>query len=89
MYTCPEKPDYIDIKGLQVVRRDCAPFVKDISKDILNTLMYEKNVQKAMDQAKDIGQRLLDGEIPLEQLVVRSAYQSKNGKSKETSGISY
>ena len=82
MYTCPEKPDYIDIKGLQVVRRDCAPFVKDISKDILHTLMYEKNVQKAMDQAKDIGQRLLDGEIPLEQLVVsksmRKDYKNKN-----------
>lgn len=82
MYTKPEAPDYIDIKGLQVVRRDCAPFVKDISKDILNTLMYEKNVNKAMEQAKSIGQRLLDGKIPVDQLVVSKTLRKdyKNNK---------
>ena len=82
MYTSPDKPDYIDIKGLQLVRRDCAPFVKDISRNILDTIMYEKDVHKAMEQAKQIGQRLLDGKIPIEQLVVsksmRKDYKNKN-----------
>tara|TARA_Y100000389_G_scaffold164614_1_gene168418 strand:- start:14705 stop:17503 length:2799 start_codon:yes stop_codon:yes gene_type:complete len=82
MYTSPEKPDYIDIKGLQVVRRDCAPFVKDISRNILDTIMYEKDVHKAMEQAKQLGQRLLDGKLPIDQLVVsksmRKDYKNKN-----------
>ena len=31
MWTKPEKPDYIDVKGLQLVRRDNAPIVKKVS----------------------------------------------------------
>ena len=82
MYTKPSKPDYIDIKGLQVVRRDCAPFVKDISKNILDTIMYEKDVDKAMQQAKDIGQRLLNNEIPIDELIVSKSMRKgyKNDK---------
>jgi len=35
MYTKPDAPDYIDIKGLQVVRRDSPPIVKKVSTEIL------------------------------------------------------
>lgn len=82
MYTNPSKPDYIDIKGLQVVRRDCPPFVKDISKNILHTIMYDKDVNKAMQQAQALGQRLLNNEIPMDQLIVSKSMRKdyKNDK---------
>ena len=39
MYTTPEKPDKIDIKGLQVVRRDNSQLQRDILRSLIKTMV--------------------------------------------------
>lgn len=70
MYTKPEKPDYIDAKGIQLVRRDNCPLVRKISKEILNLIMYEKDIEKAKKITQEYIRKLEHNEIPIEDLVV-------------------
>ena len=70
MYTKPEKPDYIDAKGIQLVRRDNCPYVKQISTRVLNTIMYELDTNKAVDMVKEAASYLLDRKVPIRDLVV-------------------
>lgn len=82
MYTKPEKPDYIDAKGIQLVRRDNAPFVKDISKKVLHKIMYDMDIEGAMDMVKVIAKDLLYNKINIKDLVVsksmRDTYKNRN-----------
>jgi DNA polymerase elongation subunit (family B) len=41
MYTRADKPDRIDIKGLQVVRRDNSQLARDIMKELINAMIQE------------------------------------------------
>lgn len=70
MYTNPEKPDYIDAKGIQLVRRDNPDFVKNVCKTVLHMIMYERKVFEAMEYAQECGQQLLDGKIPVQDLIL-------------------
>ena len=48
----PDKPDYVDVKGLQLVRRDSSPIVKTASNAILDVLMQEHDTVKALGVAR-------------------------------------
>jgi DNA polymerase delta subunit 1 len=70
MYTKPDKPDYIDTKGIQLVRRDNCPLVKDVSTDILNAIMHDKNPDAALVVARQHIARVLAGGVPIDKFVV-------------------
>lgn len=82
MFTNPGKPDYIDAKGIQLVRRDNAEFVRDISKKVLHMIMYDRAIIEAMEYVKQEAQHLLDGDIPIEKMIVskslRKDYKNVN-----------
>lgn len=82
MYTKPEKPDYIDAKGIQLVRRDNAPFVKDISSKVLNKIMYEFDIDGAMCMVQEIAKDLLYNKIDIKDLIVSKSmkdnYKNEN-----------
>lgn len=82
MYTRPEKPDYIDAKGIQLVRRDNASFVREISKKVLDMIMYKQEIVEAIQYVQEEAQRLLDHKVPIEQLIVsksmRKNYKNNN-----------
>lgn len=84
MFTRPESPDYIDVKGLQLVRRDNAPIVKQVSQSILDSVMYDKSVDKALVSTKDCIVRMLSGEFPMESFIVskslRGSYANPNSQ---------
>ena len=80
MYTRPEKPEYIDAKGIQLVRRDNASFVREISKKVLDMIMYKQEIVEAIQYVQQEAQRLLDHKVPIEQLIV-SKYMRKNYKN--------
>jgi DNA polymerase delta subunit 1 len=70
MYTNPDSPDYIDAKGIQLVRRDNCPFVKQVCKSVLNTIMYEQDLEKAISVSQQAGSQLLSGQVEIDDLVV-------------------
>lgn len=84
MYTRPEAPDYIDVKGLQLVRRDNAPIVKTVSQAILHALMYDRSPDAAIRIAQDAILRVLRKQEPLDSFVVskslRGSYANPNAQ---------
>jgi DNA polymerase delta subunit 1 len=82
MYTRPERPDYIDVKGIQLVRRDSCPLVKDVSNAVLHAIMYEKSTDAALEAARQHIAAVLAGELPVDKFVVSKSLRSdyKNDK---------
>ena len=69
-YEVPEKPKGIDCKGIQVVRRDNCPLVKDICNPVLDKIMYDKDIPGAEKIAADGVKKLLENKVPIEKLVL-------------------
>lgn len=82
MYTTPDKPDYIDTKGIQLVRRDSCPLVKHVSNAVLHAIMHDKDTAAALDAARQHIRRVLSGDFPVDNFVVSKALRSdyKNDK---------
>lgn len=59
----PDKADYVDIKGLSLVRRDSAPIARRVSQSILDCLMERQNAEEAVDIAKRAVMEVLEGRI--------------------------
>jgi DNA polymerase delta subunit 1 len=64
------KMDCIDVKGLQLVRRDNIPFVREVSKEILDVILESKNPDGARKVARDRAVELLDGRVSMEKLTL-------------------
>lgn len=56
----PDKFDYIDVKGLSLVRRDAAPIVKEASNAVLNVLMHAQDTDLAVQTAREHIERVMD-----------------------------
>lgn len=82
MYTKPEAPDYVDTKGIQLVRRDSCPLVKEVSTAVLDAIMYLKDRDAALAVAREHVVRLLSGRCPVDKFVISKALRGdyKNDK---------
>jgi DNA polymerase delta subunit 1 len=74
--------DYIDVKGLQVVRRDNTPFVREVCKELLDVILESNNPEGAKKVAHDRAVELLNGRVPMEKLILSQkladSYKSQN-----------
>jgi DNA polymerase delta subunit 1 len=74
--------DYIDVKGLQLVRRDNIPFVREVCKELLDVILESKNPEGAKQVAHSRAVELLDGRVPMEKLILSQkladTYKSTN-----------
>lgn len=77
LYTAPDAPDAMDVKGLQLVRRDNAPIVKTVSSDILESIMRDKSRDLAVDVAKRHVLMLLANRHALESYITSKALRSE------------
>jgi DNA polymerase elongation subunit (family B) len=68
--------------GIVLKRRDNAPIVKDIYGGIIDILMKEQNIQKAIDFLKFSLQNLVDEKVSMDKLIItkslRSGYKNPN-----------
>lgn len=82
MYTKPEAPEKIDVKGIQVVRRDSCPLVKDVSNAVLDSIMYGKDPDAAKQAARSHLVKVLSGGCPIDKFVVSKTLRNdyKNDK---------
>ena len=60
----------IDIKGLQVVRRDSCPYVRDTLKSLLDLMLNSSDPTPVIDFARDAARKLMAGEVPTEKLLM-------------------
>ena len=83
MYTNPHKPDYIDTKGIQLVRRDSCPLVKEVSTAVLDAIMHRKDTEAALDAARQHIRDVLSGAHPMEKFVVSKALRGDYKNTKQ------
>jgi len=71
----------LDYKGISLVRRDSCKFVQDVSKEVLEKILFDRSPQGALEAAAASVKRLLDGDVPMEALTLTRALRShyKNG----------
>jgi DNA polymerase delta subunit 1 len=62
--------DYIDIKGLQVVRRDNTPHVREVCKELLDVVLDAPDTGPPKELAKERAIELLSGDVPNEKLIL-------------------
>jgi DNA polymerase delta subunit 1 len=70
-WTKPEKHNgEIEAKGVELVRRDNCPYVKETLDAVLTPIMFENNLNKGKEQAEIYIDRLLNGEVPIKKLIL-------------------
>ena len=62
--------DYIDIKGLQVVRRDNTPHVREVCKELLDVVLDAPDVGPPKELARKRAMELLNGEVSNDKLIL-------------------
>ena len=60
----------IDVKGLQVVRRDSCPYVRETLKKLLDLILESSDPRPAIDLARDRARELMGGVVPAERLLM-------------------
>jgi DNA polymerase delta subunit 1 len=62
--------DYIDIKGLQVVRRDNTPHVREVCKELLDVVLTSNDTGPPKELAQKRANELLSGQVPNDKLIL-------------------
>ncbi len=70
LWTNPLMYDKLDAKGLETVRRDNCLLVRRMVDNILKLILIERNVQGAIDYAKNIISELLQNKLDISMLVI-------------------
>ena len=60
----------IDIKGLQVVRRDSCPFVRETLKTLLDMMLESSDPRPVIAFARQASEQLSTGKVPVEKLMM-------------------
>ena len=62
--------DKIDMKGIETVRRDWCPLVTETMMRVIEILLKEADVEKAVSYVREVLEKLKRGEIPIEKLTI-------------------
>ena len=67
----------IDIKGLQVVRRDSCPYVRETLKSLLNMVLDSSDPTPVIAFAREEARKLMSGDVPPEKLLMSKQLASE------------
>ena len=74
--------DYIDVKGLQLVRRDNTPYMREVCKELLDVILESNDTTTPKALALQRAVELLGGSVPNEKLILSQqlgdSYKSDN-----------
>ena len=60
----------IDVKGLQVVRRDSCPYVRETLKTLLGQILESSDPRPVIETAREAARNLMQGKVPMEKLLM-------------------
>ena len=81
--------DYVDVKGLQLVRRDNTPHMREVCKELLDVVLTSGDPGPPKKLARERANELLSGGIPHEKLILSQSLSDSykvGGKSVSISG---
>ncbi len=67
----------IDMKGIETVRRDWPSVVSDTMEEVINIILKEGDINKAIKHVKTVIKRIADRDVPLEELQVVKSITKK------------
>jgi DNA polymerase delta subunit 1 len=67
----------IDVKGLQVVRRDSCPFVRETLKKLLEMVLESSDPNPVIMAAREAAKTLIQGKVPIEKLLMSKQLASE------------
>ena len=74
--------DYIDVKGLQLVRRDNTPHMREVCKELLDVVLESSDTGPPKALALQRAIELIEGDVPNEKLILSQglsdSYKSQN-----------
>ena len=76
-YTKADKPDKIDKKGLETVRRDNCLLIREMLEKIINLILWENDKNEAIRYIKNIVSDLFQNKIDISKLVISKALTKK------------
>lgn len=82
-WTNPHKPDKMDTKGIETVRRDNCRLVQNVITKVLDYMLEDRDVEKAQRFVKQTIADLLQNRVDLSQLVITKAYSKLDYASKQ------
>jgi len=80
LWTKPSKYDYMDAKGIETIRRDNCPLVKNVIQTCLNLILVERNIPAAVEYTKQVISDLLCNRLDLSLLVITKALSRKSSE---------
>ena len=74
--------EYIDVKGLQLVRRDNTPYMREVCKELLDVILESSDTAAPKALALQRAVELLEGDVPNDKLILSQqlgdSYKSQN-----------
>ena len=67
----------IDVKGLQVVRRDSCPYVRETLKGLLSQVLDSSDPNPVIATAREAAKNLMQGKVPIEKLMMSKQLASE------------
>jgi hypothetical protein len=67
---CKKHNGEIEAKGVELVRRDNCPYVKETLDAVLTPIMFENNLERGREHAEFYIDKLLNGEVPIKKLII-------------------
>lgn len=77
VYTNPNTHDYIDYKGIQVVRRDNCLYVKERSMEIFKVILLGRDIPRAIELAREYCKNLLEGNVQQKDLIISKSLKGR------------
>lgn len=77
LYTDAPTKGKLKYMGLSLKRRDSCDYLKDTYGEILNILIKEQNINKAVTYLQGSLQQLIDGIVPMDKLIITKALRSE------------
>ena len=69
-YALIDEHGNLTVRGLETVRRDWCSLAKEVQRRVLEIVLGENNVEKAVKYVRDVIERLRKGEVKLKELVI-------------------
>lgn len=82
-WTNPDKPDKMDTKGIETVRRDNCRLVQNVIETVLQMILRRRDVDGAQEYVKKIISQLMRNQIDMSQLVISKALSRADYANKQ------
>lgn len=79
--------DKLDIVGLEIRRSDSAPFTKQLMEEFLELVLHQNDTEKAIELVKTSYNKVLNGEVPLQEIAIPGGVKVRSNNSARTRGM--